>query len=135
MPYSIKKPPDKIKGLPKHAQEIWIKAFNNALKQYDGDEERANKVAYAAVKDKYINTSPITEITKNAFERYFAKPDLISVTKIAKTLKTNKENSIGMLLPRIMLLNTIPRPNTRIMSKNCAFMRLFTITLGYLLLM
>ena len=53
MPYSIDKPPDKIKDMPKHAQEIFIDAFNNALKQYEGDEERANKVAYAAVKQKY----------------------------------------------------------------------------------
>jgi len=53
MPYSIDNPPDKIKDMPKHAQEIFISAFNNALKQYDGDEERANKVAYAAVKNEY----------------------------------------------------------------------------------
>jgi len=50
MPYSLKNPPERIKGLPKHAQEIWIKAYNNALKQYNGDETRANKVAWAAVK-------------------------------------------------------------------------------------
>ena len=53
MPYSIDSPPDKIKDMPKGAQEIFISAFNNALKQYEGDEERANKVAYAAVKTKY----------------------------------------------------------------------------------
>jgi cation transport regulator len=53
MPYSIENPPEKIKDMPKHAQEIFISAFNNAIKQYDGDEERANKVAYAAVKTKY----------------------------------------------------------------------------------
>lgn len=49
MPYKVGSPPDRIKALPKHAQEIWIKAFNNALKQYGGDEERANKVAWSAV--------------------------------------------------------------------------------------
>ena len=53
MPYSIENPPEKIKDMPKHAQEIFVNAFNNALEQYDGDEERANKVAYAAVKQKY----------------------------------------------------------------------------------
>ena len=53
MPYSIDNPPDKIKDMPKHAQEIFIAAFNNAIKQYEGDEERANKVAYAAVKNEY----------------------------------------------------------------------------------
>ena len=53
MPYSIDDPPEKIKDMPKGAQEIFISAFNNALKQYEGDEERANKVAYNAVKAKY----------------------------------------------------------------------------------
>jgi len=50
MPYLISDPPDRIKGLPKPAQEIWIKAFNAAIKQYDGDEEKANAVAWSAVK-------------------------------------------------------------------------------------
>ena len=40
--------------MPKHAQEIWVSAFNSAYKQYGGDEEKANKVAWAAVKKKYI---------------------------------------------------------------------------------
>jgi cation transport regulator len=53
MPYSIDNPPEKIKDMPKHAQEIFIAAFNNAIKQYDGDEARANQVAYAAVKNDY----------------------------------------------------------------------------------
>lgn len=48
MPYT--KPPDKIKGLPKHAQEVWMAAFNAAWKQYDGDEAKANATAWAAVK-------------------------------------------------------------------------------------
>lgn len=48
--------------LPKHAQEIFKEAFNNAWKQYDkpeewrGNESRENtarKVAWAAVKQKY----------------------------------------------------------------------------------
>ena len=49
MPYSISNPPDRIKGLPKHAQEIWVAAFNAALKEYD-DEGKANATAWAAVK-------------------------------------------------------------------------------------
>lgn len=48
--------------LPKHAQEIYKEAHNNALEQYKdpkkrrGDaslEETAHKVAWAAVKEKY----------------------------------------------------------------------------------
>lgn len=38
--------------LPKHAQEIFRAAFNNAEREY-GEEERAFRVAWAAVKDKY----------------------------------------------------------------------------------
>jgi len=53
MPYSIDDPPAKIKDMPRHAQEIFISAFNAALEQYEGDEARANQVAYAAVKAKY----------------------------------------------------------------------------------
>jgi cation transport regulator len=49
MPYKLDNPPDRIKGLPKHAQEIWIKAFNNALKQYNGDEGKANATAWSAI--------------------------------------------------------------------------------------
>jgi len=49
-------------NLPKHAQEIYMEAFNSAWDEYDqpqerrGDatrEETAHKVAWAAVKKKY----------------------------------------------------------------------------------
>lgn len=53
MPYTIENPPDRIKGLPKHAMEIWIAAYNSAIKQYNGDEAKANGTAWAAVKKKY----------------------------------------------------------------------------------
>lgn len=53
MPYSMDNPPSKINDMPKHAQEIFVAAFNAAIKQYDGDEAKANAVAYAAVKAKY----------------------------------------------------------------------------------
>lgn len=39
--------------MPKHAQEIWISAYNSAIKQYDGDEEKANATAWAAVSRDY----------------------------------------------------------------------------------
>jgi len=66
MPYSIDKPPEKIKDMPKPAQEIFISAFNAALEQYEGDEERANKVAYAAVKKKYKQDDEGNWIAKEA---------------------------------------------------------------------
>lgn len=55
MPYKTTSDlPDSVKSsLPKHAQEIYKSAFNSALSQYDGDEERASKVAWAAVKNSY----------------------------------------------------------------------------------
>jgi cation transport regulator len=53
MSYTIDNPPERIKGLPRHAQEIWIATYNNALKQYGDNEEKLNAIAWAAVKQKY----------------------------------------------------------------------------------
>jgi cation transport regulator len=64
MPYKeLKDLPEQVKdNLPKHAQEIYKEAFNNAWKQYKdpkerkgnaGREEVSHKVAWAAVKQKY----------------------------------------------------------------------------------
>ena len=55
MPYSkISELPESVKDhLPKHAQEIYQAAYNSAYEQYDHEEERAHRVAWAAVKDDY----------------------------------------------------------------------------------
>ena len=54
MPYpTLASLPDAIKGLPKHAQEIWQSAYNAAFKQYEGNEGKAAGTAWAAVKTKY----------------------------------------------------------------------------------
>ena len=53
MPYTKENPPEKIKDMPEPAIEIWVAAYNSALKQYDGDEGKANATAYAAVNAKY----------------------------------------------------------------------------------
>lgn len=64
MPYqTLNELPDAVKKhLPKHAQEIFQKAYNSAWDQYadpeqrrgdDSREEVAHKVAWAAVKEKY----------------------------------------------------------------------------------
>lgn len=55
--------PDNVrKPLPKHAQEIFLAAFNNAWEEYEDPRERkgnasrdevARKVAWAAVKQQY----------------------------------------------------------------------------------
>lgn len=64
MPYNnISDLPEQVRdNLPKHAQEIYKSAYNNAWDQYadpserQGDESReeaARKVAWSAVKQKY----------------------------------------------------------------------------------
>ena len=55
MPYQrLKDLPDSVKdNLPHHAQEIYKEAYNSAWETYHQDEERAHRVAWAAVKDKY----------------------------------------------------------------------------------
>lgn len=64
MPYkNLKDLPDSIREhLPRHAQEIYLKAFNNAWEEYADPgqrrgkasrEEVAHKVAWAAVKHTY----------------------------------------------------------------------------------
>lgn len=45
--------PTSVKVLPEDAQTIFRNAFNSAFKEYDGDEQTSNKVAWAAVKRVY----------------------------------------------------------------------------------
>ena len=54
MPYKqITQLPDSVKNnLPKGAQEIYKEAFNSAEDQY-GEEDRAHRVAWSAVEQKY----------------------------------------------------------------------------------
>ena len=65
MPYkTISSLPDSIQNvLPHHAQEIYLAAFNSAYSGYkdpqkratkESREETAHKVAWAAVKKKYV---------------------------------------------------------------------------------
>jgi cation transport regulator len=55
MPYqNISGLPDRVhNNLPQHAQEIYRAAFNSAWDEYDHDEERAHRVAWSAVENKY----------------------------------------------------------------------------------
>jgi cation transport regulator len=51
--------PPRIKSsLPAHAQDIYRAAFNNAWRQYGGDEAMAHRVAWAAVKHSYEKVGP-----------------------------------------------------------------------------
>lgn len=55
MPYkAVKDLPDSVRdNLPEHGQEIYRAAFNSAWDEYKHDEERAHRVAWAAVKHSY----------------------------------------------------------------------------------
>ncbi|MBE0410025.1 MAG: ChaB family protein [Anaerolineales bacterium] len=55
MPYDdIRELPESMRdNLPKGAQEIYKSVFNSAWEEYDQDEERAHRVAWAAVKNSY----------------------------------------------------------------------------------
>lgn len=68
MPYDrLEDLPDSVRNsLPRHAQEIYMRAFNSAWEQYadpekrrgdDTREETAHKVAWAAVKQEYVRGS------------------------------------------------------------------------------
>jgi cation transport regulator len=55
MPYQqLRELPESVRNhLSEHAQEVYRAAFNSAWEQYGHDEERAHRVAWGAVKDKY----------------------------------------------------------------------------------
>ena len=59
MPYatSDELQPAVANHLPPHAQDIFREAFNHAWLEYDGDEERCFRVAWAAVKRNYHKRS------------------------------------------------------------------------------
>lgn len=68
MPYkNINSLPENLQTLlPKHAQEIYVKAYNNAAEQYKDPEKRrghddletvAHKVAWSAVEKEYIKNA------------------------------------------------------------------------------
>ncbi|GAG44697.1 unnamed protein product, partial [marine sediment metagenome] len=45
--------PERVKGLPTEAQQMFLKVVNSALDQYNGDEEKAFGTAWAAIKKKW----------------------------------------------------------------------------------
>jgi len=56
MPYeTLKQLPESVReNLPKHAQEIYQAAYNNAWDEYHHDEQRAHRVAWSAVNKSYV---------------------------------------------------------------------------------
>jgi len=66
MPYrTIGELPDSVKNLPKAGQEMYMKVFNAAFKQYD-NEGKAHATAWAAVKNKYKKNDSGQWVTKEA---------------------------------------------------------------------
>lgn len=63
MPYDTPRDlPESVRThLPEHAQEIYRAAFNSAWEEYNHDEERAHRVAWAAVKNKYAKNEQTGE--------------------------------------------------------------------------
>ena len=63
MPYQeLSDLPEQVRdNLPHHAQEIYRAAFNSAWQEYGQDEERAHRVAWAAVKNSYEKDEPSGE--------------------------------------------------------------------------
>jgi cation transport regulator len=67
MPYASKRElPAAVKRLPSHAKSIFLKAFNAAFKQYEGDDTTAFKVAWNAVKYKFRRTKEGAWVTKDS---------------------------------------------------------------------
>lgn len=53
-PYkSVEDLPEAVKKLSEEAQRMFLEVFNSALKEYDGDEEKALATAWSAVNEKY----------------------------------------------------------------------------------
>ncbi len=53
MPSKDEELPGTLQRSPEKAQHTYEKALDSAHEQYDGDEERAHRVAYAAVKHSF----------------------------------------------------------------------------------
>ncbi|KPK72667.1 MAG: hypothetical protein AMJ84_03755 [Acidithiobacillales bacterium SM23_46] len=89
MPYpTLASLPDAVKKLPKHAQEIWRKAFNSAHAAFDSSKHRQPNAeaygaatAWAAVKragyakrdDKWVQTKKAFTVTIDASRVHVAK--------------------------------------------------------------
>ena len=72
MPYATNfdLPPPVRRVLPEHAQDIYREAFNHAFVSYralPGGEERAHRIAWAAVKRSYRKVEGVWIARENSF--------------------------------------------------------------------
>lgn len=87
--------PDTLERSPKHAQDIYRETLRSAHETYNGDEARAHRVAYAAVKHEYKKSGdrwvPRTLEDKTRDELYEDAKDL----EIAGRSKMNKDELLS----------------------------------------
>jgi cation transport regulator len=83
MPYTESDPPEAIKALPKDAQRIWVSAFNSAFRALEGSskdrEQRAHRIAWSAVKQKFQQNENGKWAEKRSAKRSFVAGDRIVV--------------------------------------------------------
>ena len=96
MPYdTLSELPDAVQKLPKHAQEIYMSAFNSAFKQYEGNEGKAHGTAWAAVKMKYKQDKDGHWIAKEAVhphgEHICVCPECDKEITVAEDIKCNTQ--------------------------------------------
>jgi cation transport regulator len=73
MPYATNEalPVSVRRHLPPHAQDIYREAFNHAFAAHPGEEDRAHRIAWSAVKYSYVKTgeSWVARATGSATEQ------------------------------------------------------------------
>lgn len=106
MPYNaIGELPDSVKGLPKHAKEIYMGAFNNAFEEYKDRggkrEALAHATAWAAVEKKYKKKDDTwvareSEVTDESINDEFSDENKRQMLQTALTdeYKLNVDNPI-----------------------------------------
>ena len=98
MPYTLTDYPDALKGLPKHAIEIWVSAYNSAFEQYNGDEAKSAATAWAAVKMKYEQDADGNWVSKESKEATMKLSDKNKSNLLQTALVS--EYGIGVEIPK-----------------------------------
>jgi cation transport regulator len=118
MPYKKGEPPDRIKGLPKHAQDIWISAFDAAWGEYDHDEEKANKIAWAAVKKAgyYQDKDGVWHAPKESNQGKKVFEEICKYSEI-KILEATEEDKLPRVIEGIIMQVDVPSANNNLYSR------------------
>ena len=93
-PYTLKKYPAQLKNIPAKAREIWIKTFNEVLKQTNS-ETTARQSAWRNVKLKYKKVEDKwTRKTKSEVEKSVKELDIEKLVDLAKLEILGKQNKL-----------------------------------------